>query len=288
MYDPDSRRRDALRQGLEGLLRADPDRDRRIAQRELPVCAWLDARHQARDARVVAVNGPQGSGKSTLCALAVEALGRVGVRAVTVSIDDFYLPFDDQQRLAAAHPGDPFLEHRGYPGTHDVALGAAVIDALREDRGAGVRVPVYDKAAHGGRGDRGGWREVRGPFDLVLVEGWMLGFSPVPVEALRHPGLAPANALLGAYSAWNSRCDALLHLVMADPTSVLRWRVEAERARRAAGAPGLNDAEARDYVARFLPAYATWGSPMLESPAVVGPRLVLTLGDDRLPIAPPG
>ncbi len=288
MYDPDARRRDALRQRLEVLLRADPDRDRRIARRELPVCAWLDARHQRRDARVVAVNGPQGSGKSTLCALAVEALGAVGVRAVTVSIDDFYLPFADQRALAASYPGDPFLEHRGYPGTHDVTLGAAVIDALRDDRGEGVRVPVYDKAAYGGRGDRGGWRTVRGPFDLVLVEGWMLGFAPVPMEALAHPGLAAANALLGAYSAWNARCDALVHLVMADPNSVVDWRIDAERARRAAGAPGLTDAEARDYVERFLPAYATWVGPLLENPAVVGPRLVLTLGDDRLPIAPPG
>ena len=45
-----------------------------------------------------------------------------------------------------------------------------------------VAVPRYDKAAHGGRGTRAPehtWPTVKGPLDLILFEGWMLGFSPV-------------------------------------------------------------------------------------------------------------
>jgi D-glycerate 3-kinase len=276
---------DAVRVSLEASLRTQPDAARRIAQRELPVCAWLLERHRLRDARVVAVNAPQGAGKSTLSAAAVDALGAAGVRAVTVSVDDFYLPYAAQRALAAAHPGNPFLEHRGYPGTHDVPLGAAVLDALLADRGDGVDVPVYDKGAHHGRGDRAprsAWRRVYGPFDLVLFEGWMVAFAPVTVDKLAHPDLAPCNTLLASYAPWTARCDALLHLAMAEPSYVLDWRVDAERARRAAGAPGLSDDEARDYVRRFVPAYATW------SPRVHDPTLRRVLGPDRLPLPEPG
>lgn len=274
---------DDLRAALDAMF---PGEARRVTGYYLPVCAWLAAR--AREGRhVVALNGPQGAGKSTLCAAAVEALGAVGLRAVTVSIDDFYLPYDAQRRLAERHPGNPYLEFRGYPGTHDVALGAATLDALRADTGDGVSVPAYDKSAHGGRGDRAPeaqWRRVMGPFDLVLVEGWMLGFAPVPTEALPDARMAPSNDALAAYEAWHQRCDALVHLVMNDPGSVVRWRVDAERARRAAGAPGLSDEAARDYVLRFVPAYEVWVGPMRAIPPVRGSRLTVLLGDDRAPI----
>jgi D-glycerate 3-kinase len=271
---------DPLRAALDAMFPSEPAR---VADCYLPVCAWLAER--AREGRrVVALNGPQGAGKSTLCAAAVEALGAVGVRAVTVSIDDFYLPFEAQCALAAQHPGNPYLEFRGYPGTHDLALGAATLDALRGDAGEGVSVPVYDKSAHGGRGDRAPetqWRRVTGPFDLVLVEGWMLGFAPVPTESLPDARMAPSNDALAGYAAWLRRCEALVHLVMADAQSVVRWRVDAERARRGGGAPGLSDEAARDYVMRFVPAYAAWVEPMRATPPVRGPRLTVVLGDNR-------
>ena len=53
----------------------------------LAVDEWLVTRAD-EGRRVVAVNGPQGAGKSTLCAAAVAALAAAGRRAVTVSIDD--------------------------------------------------------------------------------------------------------------------------------------------------------------------------------------------------------
>jgi pantothenate kinase-related protein Tda10 len=68
---------------------------------------------------------------------------------------------------------------------------------------------------------------------------------------------------------------------MADAQSVVRWRVDAERARRGGGAPGLSDEAARDYVMRFVPAYAAWVEPMRATPPVRGPRLTVVLGDNR-------
>jgi D-glycerate 3-kinase len=47
-------------------------------------------------------------------------------------------------------------------------------------------VPRYDKSAFGGQGDTAGkenWPVVTGPLDIILFEGWMLGFSPIGAQA---------------------------------------------------------------------------------------------------------
>ncbi|MFO0750958.1 MAG: kinase [Myxococcota bacterium] len=238
---------------------------------------------------MVGVHGPQGSGKSTLCAWLVGALAARDLRATTVSIDDFYLTHAEQRRLAAQHPGDPYLEHRGYPGTHDVALGERVLAALASPVDGEVALPVYDKSAHGGRGDRlpeAVWRRVATPLDLVLVEGWMLGFAPVAEAALPDARLAFPNARLADYAAWRRRLDVLVSLEVGREHLdwIVAWRVDAERARRAAGAAGLSDAEAHDYIARFLPAYRTWSVGGVGEAEAGGADVVrIALGPDRAP-----
>lgn len=60
-------------------------------------------------------------------------------------------------------------------------------------REAVVRVPRYDKSARGGKGDRAPeaeWSVVSAPPDIVLLEGWMLGFEALPDES---PVLAAAG-----------------------------------------------------------------------------------------------
>ena len=56
---------------------------------------------RASRAHVIGVSGPQGGGKSTLTARLVAALGSAGLRAATVSIDDFYLTHAAQRALAS-------------------------------------------------------------------------------------------------------------------------------------------------------------------------------------------
>jgi D-glycerate 3-kinase len=258
----------AAAERLGAVLPANPDRDRRIHHLYLPILfaclAWL-TRAQRRPL-VVGVQAPQGAGKTTLVAHVVDLLAAFAVRAAAVSIDDFYLTRDQQVALAAAHRDNPYLEHRGYPGTHDIELGVTTIAALRAlesgSRSQMARIPVYDKSRHGGRGDRlpeSDWRIVQGPLDIVFVEGWMLGYSPVAESALPDRRLAPCNAALHAYARWHDAIDAWVVLRAIDATSVLRWRVQAEEAMRAAGRPGLDRAAIEDYIRRFLPAYQLYG-----------------------------
>ena len=129
--------------------------------------------------------------------------------------------------------------------------------------------------AHGGRGDRVEPRQVHGRFDLVVLEGWMLGFAPGGLQASLVPGLEVIDTKLPGYEAWIRLLDVMIWLRAEDPTYVLRWRTEAEDAARAEGRPALSPAEIDDYVRRFLPAYERYA---------VKADLALTLDADRLPI----
>jgi D-glycerate 3-kinase len=246
-------------------------------------CLELGRAHRGPKALVLAINGPQGCGKTTLVAGLERWLKERGVRAVGLSVDDVYRRGEGLDAVAAAHPHNPLLSARGFPGTHDVELGARVIDALAAGRGP-VRVPVFDKALRGGRGDRlpeARWRRVEGPVDVVLWEGWMLGFVPVPEAACPDPDLAEVNRALAAYAPWRERIDAMLQLIAADVADIARWRVGAERALRATGRGGMSEAEARAYIERFLPAYGIWPPALAADPPSPSRHRVVVLGGDR-------
>lgn len=231
-------------------------------------------------------SAPQGAGKTTLTADLLRMADELGLRATGVSIDDFYLTRAEQLALSQRHGGVRFFAHRGYPGTHDVALGTRVLEALKSIGANGeVRVPSYDRSAFMGQGDRrpeSSWPRRKGPLDLVVVEGWMLGFLPVAASTLADPSLGPVNESLKAYSAWTAMLDAFIWLEPTDPRFVVDWRAEAEAQARAAGREAMTDAEVRAFAADFLPAYETY-LPTLRG-VRPGPVLHLMIGRDRLPV----
>jgi D-glycerate 3-kinase len=136
---------------------------------------WFDKRP-----RLVAVNGAQGSGKTTLCRFLETLLIEHNLRTVTLSLDDLYLT--RAERLAMAEHEHPLFATRGVPGTHDVALGEAIIDDLLAGRTAAL--PRFDKAID----DRAPVRRMVEPqIEVVLLEGWCVGAVPQPADALRDP-----------------------------------------------------------------------------------------------------
>jgi D-glycerate 3-kinase len=133
---------------------------------------------------IVGINGAQGSGKSTLCKFLEVLLVEHNQIGVTVALDDLYLT--RAERLEAARDHHPLFATRGVPGTHDVARGMAILDRLLAGKDA--ELPIFDKAADDRSSET---RQVKGPVQVVLFEGWCVGAAPQTAAQLR----VPANEL---------------------------------------------------------------------------------------------
>jgi D-glycerate 3-kinase len=229
------------------------------------VARWLDAGLALRRRRgvppVLGIAGLQGTGKSTLSAQ-VAALGATrGLRVVVLSIDDFYLT--RRERLALGRRVHPLLATRGPPGTHDVALACATVDALRGLRpGQVARLPRFDKIADR-RLPPSRWTPVRARPDLIVFEGWFLAVPPEPAAALRRPLNALerdedadgtwrrfCNDALARYAPLWARLDGLVFLQGPGFAQVPAWRWQQERTLQARH-PGRR-AMTRRQVERFV------------------------------------
>ncbi len=241
---------------------------------------------------IFGLNGPQGSGKTTATAAAVALLrNQNSLHGITVSIDDFYLTRAEQMLLAQRHPQNPYLQQRGYPGTHDISLGCETLSKLKaiNDVPEPVALPRYDKSAHDGEGDRlphSEWPIVTTPLDFVILEGWCLGFTPVPENQISEKSLTEINQLLRAYAKWHVYFDAFIQLKASDIRYTIDWRIEAEQKMRAQGKAGMSDERIRAYIEKFMPSYDLF-SPGLDEFMRQGlPRLVIEIQRDRTPLYP--
>ncbi|KAE8656956.1 D-glycerate 3-kinase [Hibiscus syriacus] len=228
---------------------------------------------------MIGFSAPQGCGKTTLV-FALDYIFRItGRKSATLSIDDFYLTAEGQAKLREENPRNALLELRGNAGSHDLPFSVETLKAVTKltKEGMRMKLPRYDKSAYSGRGDRADssiWPEVEGPLTVrkysararewwvqllervVLYEGWMLGFKPLPTEVVKavDPQLELVNKNLEAYyDAWGKFIQAWIVIKIQDPSCVYQWRLQAEIAMTQAGKPGMTDEEVEDFVSRYLP-----------------------------------
>ena len=212
---------------------------------------------------VIGICGSQASGKSTLTAVLRRVLEDAGLTVASLSLDDLYLTHAERQALA--REVHPLLATRGVPGTHDVALGMAVLDGLACD--GETLLPVFDKASDDRRAQG---VPVAGPVDVILFEGWCVGAVPQadvaePINGLerdRDPDgrwRAFVNeALAGPYQELFARIERLVLLQAPSFEVVLAWRQEQEaklRARLAREGGDLKRAMTDNQVADFIAHY---------------------------------
>ena len=87
-------------------------------------------------------------------------------------------------------------------------------------------IPLYDKKAHKGRGDRiENFFKVEKDVDLVLFEGWMLGYQPVSEGKAKKlgPEMEKVNENLKDYKQWYEMLDAAVAISVPDPKVVYDW-----------------------------------------------------------------
>ncbi|KAL2158628.1 hypothetical protein VTH06DRAFT_4110 [Thermothelomyces fergusii] len=292
------------------------------------ILARLEAHERTRHAAgagrrrpfIVGLNGVQGVGKTTLVRALAETLQeREGLPTLVVSIDDFYLTHADQLALAAAHPDNALVQHRGEPGTHDIPLLSAFLAAL-EAGAHPIPIPQYDKSAFSGQGDRAPpstWPSTSAarPPRVLILEGWCVGFRPLAGAALagrwaassssassaggggqppsrtlhRHKleHLQFVNDRLADYDrVVNRSLDAFVHLDAEDTAYVYAWRAEQEAQLRREKGSGMSDEQVARFVDAYYPAYELFTEGVRRGvfeglPEKKGCQLRVVVGRDR-------
>ncbi|MCL1473117.1 glycerate kinase [Argonema antarcticum] len=234
----------------------------------LPLAMQLaEYRQQQIYPLIQGILGGQGTGKTTLAEILKIILNHLGYSTLSLSLDDLYKTYADRQLLKQK---DPRLIWRGPPGTHDVQLGIAVLDELRQSKDFGleeienpksIQVPRFDKSAWGGEGDRTRWEVVEN-IDIVLFEGWFVGVRPIDpavFDTAPAPILTEAdrtfardmNAKLQDYVPLWKRLDRLIVLYPPDYRLSQQWRRQAEQKAIASGKSGMTDEKVNLFVEYF-------------------------------------
>lgn len=214
---------------------------------------------------VAGICGAQGSGKTTMALHLERELLKLGKRAVTLSLDDFYLPKADRHRLA--RDVHPLCATRGVPGTHDMGLYAHTVDRLAQAHARDeTPLPIFSKLDDD-RLPPDQWVRYVGRPDIILFEGWCVGAKPQPDSAWG----GPSNALERAedrdgiwWRWWNAALAKEYWPVWGDLTpqilirvpgieSVVRSRLKQERGLASADPekPSMDEAAVRRFVAHY-------------------------------------
>ena len=236
---------------------------------------------------LIAIVGAQGCGKTTLGRAAAERFG-----AVQISIDDVYLTRAEREVLA--RDVHPLFVTRGPPGTHDLGLLQALIDALSTAGPDAVTViPDFDK-----RGDDrrpvADWRVFRGRPSAILIDAWCLGSVAeeavaltVPVNTLereRDPDgrwrRAVNGLVAGPYADFVAGFDAVLFLKAPGFDVVLDLRCQQE-ADLLGVAPADLPAAERARLAGFIQSFERITRRMLDGG--VRADLIVPLDRERRP-----
>lgn len=229
----------------------------------------VKAKLVASNKLIIAVSGPQGSGKTTVCKEAASALcDAYHIEAVAVSLDDFYRPHCELKEIAKR--GNPLLKHRGLPGTHDTQLLYEFLKAFKAGA-PNLSFPIYDKSLFHGAGDRSGFKELPDKTSVILLEGWMVGFQPVGDKKLQEKGLALLNEQwsvkpelkdleeiethLRNYQAIWGQFDAFVTLVPKELRYIYEWRLQQEHELIAKRGIGMTDPEVKGFVDQYMPCY---------------------------------
>lgn len=229
------------------------------------------------------ISGPQGSGKSYLAEhLLIQARKKYPhLSIVGFSMDDFYLTHDQQQEVTkkAVLDHNSVLQGRGLPGTHDMKLLLEVFSQIENK--CPLQIPVYDKSAYKGEGDRGSeWQVVDSPVDVVIFEGWFNGFKAMDSDVFRNAYLtsdpsgivqrhklyhleAVNDALREFEPIWN-KFDGFVCL-SSEIANVYNWRLQQEEQLIARKGTGMDETQVRAFVDRYMPMYLLYYRRMCEA-----------------------
>lgn len=218
----------------------------------------LKQQKNTSDGIIAGISAIQGVGKTTQGEILETLLNYLGYSSVSLSIDDHYLTHEELNKLREK---DPRYIRRGV--THDISLAIQNLTDLKKMlEGQEVKIPIYDKGAFNGDGDRDGWKTITKKVDFIFYDGWMVGARRIEDESVFESGL-PAldtpehiqfakdiNKKLDDYLPLWDLFDFLTVLYVPDYQISLKWRDQAEDRLRAKG-KGMSHEEIKEFIYYF-------------------------------------
>jgi len=131
----------------------------------------------------VGINGCQGSGKSTLADYLVCKLNEKKIKAISCSLDDFYLSATKRSMLAKTI--HPLLKTRGVPGTHNTALLEQTMANFTKQK-VNWKLSKFNKVDDNPH-DENLWPIIKDRKQVVIIEGWCWGIPAQPKGSLTTP-----------------------------------------------------------------------------------------------------
>lgn len=171
---------------------------------------------------IVGIHGPQGIGKSTLNKFLFNKFTNEGFRVLIISLDDFYLEYD-KMKTFLYNLDDNLYNYRGLAGTHDLNLLNHCLDDLINERD--IFVPTFNKVLRNGFGDRDGYVRINNKPNLIILEGWMLGYKP---KNNIKSSLNNFNKLLVNYEIVQAKVNIWIILETDNLNNITEWRWNAE------------------------------------------------------------
>ena len=171
---------------------------------------------------LVAIHAPQGCGKTTTCSNIQKTLYDKGYDCLIASLDDFYYPHKKmQQTLFEFH--DDLYKYRGLAGTHDMKCLQEFLENVKEGKNA--KLPKFNKLLKNGLGDVDNLVDINKKYDVVILEGWMIGYKP---RQYIPSYLRTFNRELEKYQFLHTMFDLWFYFD-TDLQNIYDWRYSAEK-----------------------------------------------------------
>jgi len=171
---------------------------------------------------LVAIHAPQGCGKSTTCSNIQNTLHNKGYHCLIASLDDFYYPYQKMQQILFEFHDDLY-KYRGLAGTHDVKCLQEFLENVKQGKNA--LLPRFNKLLNNGLGDVDNVIQINKKYDVVILEGWMIGYKP---RQYNPSYLRIFNRELEKYQFLHTMFDLWFYF-NTDLQHIYDWRYSAEK-----------------------------------------------------------
>ncbi|CAI5756259.1 unnamed protein product [Candida verbasci] len=249
---------------------------------------------------IIGVSGPQGSGKSYLAEhLTNELTKQYGDKnIIQFSIDDYYLTKSAQDEINSKYKDNALLQGRGLPGTHDLPLLAQTFNKIvcnYKKPWEIIQIPSYDKSAYNGLGDRSNnSQEITKPVDIVIFEGWFLGYTSIETQLINvkyftNPetlmihklyNLQQINENLQQYHKIWSHISNFIIINTNDISNVFKWRLEQEHNLIKRKKIGMNDTQVKQFINRYMPIMSSSSNSLTNDELALYDRQIRLWGMD--------